>query len=155
MDRTRRVPKERRKLTKEQKKQISAKVRETLYKRWQGEKDLTKNGRWIHTLTPTVEEWVLKDHGSMGYRLTQNFSNHGCFGLYLVKRGHMPNSNWRFCKEEQDNTEYTLFECPAHKPNRRRIVAEVGLIRLSKNNLVAKKCLKNQSLFLVCRHGRF
>lgn len=72
----------------------------------------------------------------MEYRLTQGLSGHGCFGVYLVKRGHRPNSNCRLCGEEEDDGEHTIFACPVHEQDRRELAAQVGLL-LSKENIIA------------------
>ena len=90
-------------LSEEERNIIRARARETLFKRWQKEWDSSKDGRWTHKLIPKIKEWVLREHGSMEYRLTQGLGGHGCFSGYLVKRGHRPNSNYRLYGEEEDD----------------------------------------------------
>ena len=80
-------------LSEEERNTIREKARETLFKRWQEEWDSSKDVRWTHKLIPKIKEWVLLEHGSMGYRLTQGLSGQGCFGVHLVTREHRPNSN--------------------------------------------------------------
>ena len=75
-------------LPEEERNIIRAKARETLFRRWQEEWDSSKDGRWTHKLIPNIKEWVLREHGSMEYRLTQGLGVHGFFGGYLAKRGH-------------------------------------------------------------------
>ena len=87
-------------LPEEERNIIRAKARETLFKRWQEEWDSSKDGRWTHKLIPKIKEWVLREHGSMEYRLTQGLGDHGCFGGYLAKREHRTNNNCRLCGEE-------------------------------------------------------
>ena len=76
-------------LPEEERNNIRAKARETLFKRWQEEWNSSKDGRWTYKLIPNIKEWVLRDHGSMEYRLTQGLSGHGCFGVYLAKRHYV------------------------------------------------------------------
>ena len=72
-------------LPEEERNIIRAKARETLFQRWQEEWDSSKDGRWMHKLVPKIKEWVLREHGSMEYRLTQELGGHGFFGGYLAK----------------------------------------------------------------------
>ena len=72
----------------------------------------------------------------MEYRLTQGLSGHGCFGVYLVTRGHRPNSNCRLCGEEEDDGEHTIFACPVHEQDRRELAAQVDSL-LPKDNIIA------------------
>ena len=80
-------------LLEEERNIMRANARETLFKRWQEEWDSSKDGRWTHKLISKIKEWVFREHGSIEYRLTQGLGGHGCFGGYLAKRGHRPNSN--------------------------------------------------------------
>ena len=123
-------------LPEEERNIIRAKARETLFKRWKEEWDYSKDGRWSHRLIPKIKEWVLREHGSMEYRLKQGLSGHGCFGGYLAKRGHRPNSNYRLCGEEEDDGEHTIFAYPIHEQDRRKLTVQVGS-PLSKDNLIA------------------
>ena len=91
-------------LSEEERDIIRVKARETLFKRWQEEWDSSKDGRWTHKLIPNINEWVLREHGSMEYRLTQGLGGHRCFGKYLAKRGHRPNSNCRLYGEVEVQT---------------------------------------------------
>ena len=72
----------------------------------------------------------------MEYRLTQGLIGHECFGLYLAKRGHRPNSNCRLCGEVEDNGEHTIFACPVHEQDRRKLATQVGSL-FSKENIIA------------------
>ena len=75
-------------LPEEERNTILGKARDTLFKRWQEKWDSSKDGRWTHKLIPWIKEWVLREHGSVEYCLTQGLSGHGCFEGYLVTRGH-------------------------------------------------------------------
>ena len=114
---------------------IREEARDTLFSRWQDEWNASGDGRWTHALIPRVKEWMLREYGAMEYRLTQALSGHGCFGNYLVKRGHRPTSSCRLCGEEEDDVEHTLFTCPTHDDDRRRATAKIGAA-LSKDNLI-------------------
>ena len=81
-------------------------------------------------------EWVLRDNGSMEYRLTQGLGGHGCSGVYLAKRGHRPDSYCRLCGEEGVDGKHTIFACPIHEQDRRELAAQVGSL-LSKENIIA------------------
>ena len=72
----------------------------------------------------------------MEYRFTQGLGSHGCFGGYLAKRGHRPNSNCRLCGEEEDDWEHTIFACPVDKQDRRELTVQVGF-QLSKDSIIA------------------
>ena len=110
---------------------IRAKARETLFKRWQEEWDSSKDGRWTHKLVPKIKEWILREHGSMEYHLTQGLSDDGCFGRYVAKRGHRPNSNCWLCGKEEDDGEYTIFACPVHEQDRRELTVLLTVTKLS------------------------
>ena len=73
---------------------------------------------------------------ALGYRLTQGLSGHGCFGVYLARRGHRPNSNCRLCSEQEDDVENPIFAYPVHEQDRRELAVQVGTL-LSKNNIIA------------------
>ena len=123
-------------LREEERNTIRGKATEILFKRWQEEWDLWKDGRWMHKLIPKMKGWVLREHGSMEYRLTQGLYGHGCFGVYLAMRGHRPNSNCRLCGEEEDDGEHTIFSCPVQEQDTRKLAAQVGTL-LSKDNIIA------------------
>ena len=122
-------------LPEEERNIIRGKARETFFKRWQEAWNSSKDGRWTHMLIPKIK-WVLWEHGSMEYRLTQGVSGHGCFGVHLATRGHRPNSNCRLCGEEADDGERPIFACPVHEQDRRELAAQVGLL-LPKDNIIA------------------
>ena len=119
----------------EERNNIRRKAREALFKRWQEEWDSSKDGR-THKLIPRIKEWVLREHGSVEYRLTQGLSGHGCFGGYLATRGHRSNSNCRLCEEEEDDGKHAIFACTIHEQGRRKLAAQVGTL-LSTDNIIA------------------
>ena len=83
-----------------------------------------------------IKEWVLREHGSIDYRLTQGLGDHGCFGVYLATREHRPNSNRRLRGGEEADGEHTIFACSVHDQDRRELAAQVGSL-LSKDNIIA------------------
>ncbi|XP_058801855.1 uncharacterized protein LOC131670344 [Phymastichus coffea] len=100
------------------------------------ETEATKDGRWTYELIPRLREWVLRRYGVVDYYLTQALSGHGSFGVYRAKRGFRPDSKCTFCGEEKDDAEHTLFECPANECERQRLTVELGLTRITKDNLI-------------------
>ncbi|KAL6418591.1 hypothetical protein ACFW04_011985 [Cataglyphis niger] len=69
----------------------------------------------VHTrdaLTPHLNPWLDRKHGSLSFRITQLLTGYGCFGTYLHRIGKVPMPDCEHCGEDiEDFAEHTLQEC--------------------------------------------
>ena len=50
---------------------VRERARQRLMERWQNQWDTSKKGRWAHEVIPNIAAWYNRDHGQIGYYLTQ------------------------------------------------------------------------------------
>ncbi|KAJ8953483.1 hypothetical protein NQ318_023604 [Aromia moschata] len=87
-------------------------------------------------LIPQLGTWVEREHGEVGYHVTQVLTNHGCFREYLYDIGKIDNRECLYCGEI-DDAAHTVFHCKRWKEERKIMEEEVGR-RLTPENLVSE-----------------
>ncbi|KAJ8958685.1 hypothetical protein NQ318_016411 [Aromia moschata] len=111
-------------------------VKERLWRWWQRKWEETSKGRWTRKLIPQLRTWVEREHGEVGYHVTQVLTNHGCFREYLYDIGKIDNRECLYCGEI-DDAAHTVFHCKRWKEERKIMEEEVGR-QLTPENLVSE-----------------
>lgn len=100
----------------------------TLMVRWGHRLEAPRAGvRTVEALRPILEEWAVRQHGTLSFRLVQVLTGHGCFGKYLhtvARREVSPMCHHCGCGE--DSAQHTLEQCPAWEVQRRELTAVIG-----------------------------
>lgn len=91
--------------------------------RWTG----GAKAQWTRQLIPELTDWTRCSHKSMDFHITQCFTQHGSFGVYLKKMGKTDQDSCRYC-DEVDTAEHTLFSCPRWGEHRRVTELEIGRV---------------------------
>jgi hypothetical protein len=79
---------------------------------WQARWDKSKNGRWTHTLLPSVSRWMRRPDFPLTYHMTQALTGHGYFRQYLNRMNRSPDASCCYCGFAEDTAEHTIFDCP-------------------------------------------
>lgn len=82
--------------------------------------------RAIGAIRPVLDKWVGRKHGSLGYRLVQVLTGHGCFGEYLHRINREEDTRCHHCDSMEDTAQHTLEDCPAWAEERRVLREVVG-----------------------------
>lgn len=101
--------------------------RQKTMERWKPSWNTETRGRWTARLIPQIKQWVEREHGEVGYYLTQFLSGHGYFLSYLRKIGKAPLSECIYCQEE-DSADHTFFRCEKWQQERTHLVNHIGPI---------------------------
>ncbi|RLU20280.1 hypothetical protein DMN91_006887 [Ooceraea biroi] len=64
-------------------------------------------------ILPCMNDWMMRNWGSLHFHMTQIITGHGCFGTYLARIGKVPNARCFYCPAVSDSSEHTLMECTA------------------------------------------
>lgn len=89
--------------------------------------DTSKKGRWTHRLIPRLDSWYQREHGEVGYHLTQALTGHGCFQYYLCKYKKAASPGCLMCSNgENDTAEHTLFSCDFFNREREQLEEDMG-----------------------------
>ncbi|XP_072766504.1 uncharacterized protein [Anoplolepis gracilipes] len=80
----------------------------------------------VGTLGPILDRWVGRKHGSLGYRLVQMLTEHGCFGEYLHRIRREESGRCHHCNSPEDTARHTLEECSAWANERRTLRDVIG-----------------------------
>jgi hypothetical protein len=90
---------------------------------WQREREAESRGRWTFRL-PDIRPWVERQHGEVGYFLTQFLSGHGYFTAYLHRMGKVASSDCLYCPGTADQAEHIFLSATngksAEPPSLRR-----------------------------------
>ncbi|XP_051161131.1 uncharacterized protein LOC127281456 [Leptopilina boulardi] len=86
---------------------------------------IQKEGGHTHRLIPHLATWLDREHGEVGYYLTQALSGHGCFGHYLHRFKIRKASKCVYCDAQIDDAEHTLFSYEHWSENREAVFTAV------------------------------
>lgn len=112
-------------------------AKERMRDRWKGDLEDSPYGvRTIGALLPSLDPWLDRGHGVVGYHLAQVLTGHGCFGQYLCKIGREPDPRCHECGDPEDSAIHTVEFCPRWEPERRTMVAGLGTGDLSLHSVV-------------------
>lgn len=113
--------------------------REQTMSEWQAAWDASDKGRWTHRLIPRIKPWMEREHGGVGYHLSQFLTGHGAFGSYLYRIGKADTPNCLTCAGGvEESPEHAIFVCPRY--NDERVDLASGMSTLSADNLIARMC---------------
>lgn len=88
---------------------------------WQERWDSSTKGRWTHRLIPDVTKWVNRQHGEVGYYITQLLTGHGCFRAYLHRFKRSDSPNCHHCGDATEDAEHVFFQCPFYEETREEL----------------------------------
>lgn len=89
-------------------------------------------GEWTKKLIPQLDEWVMRSHGHLTFRLTQLLTGHGCFQSYLQRFRLASSPICLHCNlQAEDTADHTLFHCPAWQPQRSQLQSILGPLNSS------------------------
>ena len=114
-----------------------------LMERWQNQWNTSTKGRWAHEVIPNIAAWYNRDHGQIGYYLTQALTGHGCFNAYLKRFKKTDITKCFHCGHSLDDARHTIFLCPASENEWIDLQAALGGTRLEETNMM-RVMLKNQ-----------
>ncbi|CAL1685118.1 unnamed protein product [Lasius platythorax] len=110
-------------------------IKETEFRRmcelWRGhlERPNTPGEYTKMAVVPRLETWMMRNHGSMSFHLTQLMTGHGSFGKFLCRIGKKGDPSCDLCGEDVDNALHVLKECPVWDPQRIELKRKLGLTR--------------------------
>ena len=102
---------------------------------WQERWNHEENRRWTHSLIPNIRVWFERQHGNMGYYLTQAMTNHGSFNKYLHRFKLKEISSCESCGALDEDANHILFECEKWLEQRQALSNKLG-VTLTAENLV-------------------
>ena len=91
--------------------EIKVNGRNKVITKWQERWNQDESGRWTHMLIPNIKTWIERQHGNMGYFLTQVMTDHGSFNKYLNRFKLRSTSNCESCGALYEDARHILFEC--------------------------------------------
>lgn len=104
-----------------------AQLRQLKTEEWMEELAHARAGLYaVGALRPILDQWIGRKHGSLGYRLVQVLTGHGCFGEYLHRINREESGRCHHCTSNEDSARHTLEECPAWAEERRVLRDAMG-----------------------------
>ena len=88
---------------------------------WQERWDSSTKGRWTHRLIPDITKWVTRQHGEVGYYITQLLTGHGCFRAYLHRFKRSDSPNCHHCGDATEDMEHVFFRSPFYEGHGRNL----------------------------------
>lgn len=82
--------------------------------------------RMRRAILPIFEQWLDREHGNMGYYLTQIMSRHGSFAECTYRIRKTADEQCRMCGAERDTVEHTIAECPKWEIWREELIRNVS-----------------------------
>lgn len=101
---------------------------------WQQRWDESSKGRWTHRLIPSLQAWMNRNHGEVGFYLTQFLTDHGCFRKYLHRFKLDDNEDCPTCNVAE-NAEHVFFTCPRYNNERDQLQEHLNK-RITPDNIV-------------------
>jgi len=89
-------------------------------------------------ITPILEKWMTRGHGSVTFHMTQIITGHGCFNdkiLYKINKVDSPIC--AHCKQSRDTSSHTLVTCKCWETERQGLTKTFGN-DLNLKNIVRK-----------------
>ncbi|KAK9497402.1 hypothetical protein O3M35_004114 [Rhynocoris fuscipes] len=131
---------------------LQAKVaaRAALMESWEERWRRETRGRWTARLIPSVEEWVSREWGEVGYYLTQFLSGHGYFRAYLQRMGIVEDAACIYGDSSHDDACHTFFECDRWSGERAALERVLGT--WTPERAVAAMCGSRQGWGTVARY---
>lgn len=94
--------------------------------RWRQRWIEESRGRWTARLVNDLGPWMDREHGEVGYYLTQLLSGHGYFRSYLYKMRKTSSPECLYCPGQTDTAEHTFFACQRWAPERGTLRVQPG-----------------------------
>ncbi|XP_061728985.1 uncharacterized protein LOC133533919 [Cydia pomonella] len=109
-----------------------------LREKWKEDLENSPYGTYtIGAVLPSLDRWLDRTHGRVGFRLVQVLTGHGCFGHYLHWIGREPTQSCHQCDETDDTAQHTLQVCNRWAVERSALVVAIGTNDLSLHSVVA------------------
>jgi hypothetical protein len=109
-----------------------------LRERWKSDLEDSPYGvRTIEALLGSMDSWLERAHGKVGFRLAQVMTGHGCFGHFLCRIIREDSPTCHECGAEDDTAQHTLEWCTRWAEERRIMTTALGVSDLSLRNVVA------------------
>lgn len=109
-----------------------------LREKWKEDLENSPYGTYtIGAVLPSLDRWLDRTHGRVGFRLVQVLTGHGCFGHYLHGIGREPTQSCHQCDETDDTAQHTLQVCNRWAVERSALVVAIGTNDLSLHSVVA------------------
>lgn len=115
---------------------------------WQERWDREQTGRWTYILIPNIGIWIGRQHGNIGYYMTQVMTDHGSFNKYLTRFKIRHESSCDSCGAPEENAKHILFECDKWVQERRTLNRRLGL-NITPENIV-HEMLRSESSWKWC-----
>lgn len=130
--------------------EIKNKARDQTMTKWQERWNQEENGRWTYSLIPNIRAWLDRQHGNMGYFLTQAMTNHGSFNKYLYRFKLKEISRCDSCGALEEDAKHILFECAKWLEERQALNDMLGLT-LSHENII-NVMLRSANSWKLCEN---
>lgn len=130
--------------------EIKNKARDNIIAKWQERWNHDENGRWTYGLIPNIRVWMDRQHGNMGYFLTQAMTNHGSFNKYLCRFKIKQISSCDSCGALEEDAKHILFECEKWSEER-QILNELLGLTLTHENMV-NEMLRSENAWKLCEN---
>ena len=114
---------------------IRKQTRQNVIQKWQQRWNSERRGRWTARLITNINDWVQREHGEINYYLTQLFSGHGYFQMYLYHIGKRENGKCMYGDSECDDANHTFFECVRWADERNALKNKLG--NMNADNIVS------------------
>jgi hypothetical protein len=105
--------------------------------------------RTIGAILGSMDSWLDRAHGKVGFRLAQVMTGHGCFGHYLCMIQREDSPTCHECGAEDDTAQHTLEWCPRWAEERRTMTTALGVDDLSLHSVVAAMLASERSWEVV------
>lgn len=92
-------------------------------------------GKWTVRIVKTVDRWLTREHGEVGYYVTQFLTGHGLFRAYLHKMGIVERPDSIHCGGNRDDVHHTFFLCDKWKEDKQSLEAKL-LVEVTPDNIV-------------------
>ena len=91
---------------------------------------------WTRELIRNLKDWIQRNHGELGYAMTQFFTGHGCFEQYLyrIRKADIPACSYG--DAAVGDAGHVLFVCGRWDVERKALVSRLGINILTAENLV-------------------
>ena len=136
---------------------LEVRINDSLWraKRWLDSRDLgmapekteallvTDRRSFTYPKIPELATWLNREHGEVGFYLTQALSGHGCFNAYLRRLKKRDEEMCCYCDFPVDNAEHALFVC-----------AKWGVEREALGQAVGAKLTPDTMVFLMLQSER-
>lgn len=117
---------------------------------WQQRWEAGTTGRWTAVLIKNIRAWTERQHGEVGFFLTQFLTGHGYFRSYLFVMGKVASPKCALCGAEWDDAKHTFFQCLHFQEEREEVSNRLG--ELSADSIIGKMLMKKELWSIVASY---